>query len=94
MPLKLDLIKKLSVVKDELVIDWQEGKQSRLFSHWLRDHCQMPTSLNADNGQRLFSVVDIPKETYIEKAYKDEKGNICVCFSSQKTIFLFFHRAG
>ena len=41
---KLDLIKKLLLVNDELVIDWQDGKQSRLFAHWLRDHCQMSTS--------------------------------------------------
>ena len=68
MPQKKELIKKLSIADDELVIDWYDGNESRLYGHWLRDHCQMPTSLNADNGQRLFSVVDIPKETYIEKA--------------------------
>ena len=86
---KLDLIKKLLVVNDELVIDWQDGKQSRLFAHWLRDHCQMPTSRNPNNGQRLFSVVDIPEETYIEKAYKDEKGNICVLFQPENHLSVF-----
>ena len=89
MSQKLDLIKKLSVVDDELVIDWQDGKQSRLFSHWLRDHCQMPTSRNANNGQRLFSVVDIPEETYIEKTYKDEKGNVCVLFQPENHLSVF-----
>ena len=86
---KLDLIKKLLLVNDELVIDWQDGKQSRLFAHWLRDHCQMPTSRNLNNGQRLFSVVDIPEETYIEKAYKDEKGNICVLFQPENHLSVF-----
>ena len=89
MSQKLDLIKKLSVVDDELVIDWQDGKQSRLFSHWLRDHCQMPTSRNTNNGQRLFSVVDIPEETYIEKAYRDEKGNVCVLFQPENHLSVF-----
>ena len=89
MSQKLDLIKKLSVVDDELVIDWQDGKQSRLFSHWLRDHCQMPTSRNTNNGQRLFSVVDIPEETYIEKAYKDEKGNVFVLFHPENHLSVF-----
>ena len=89
MSQKLDLIKKLSVVDDELVIDWQDGKQSRLFSHWLRDHCQMPTSRNTNNGQRLFSVVDIPEETYIEKDYKDEKGNVCVLFQPENHLSVF-----
>jgi len=86
---KLDLIKKLLVVNDELVIDWQDGKQSRLFTHWLRDHCQMPTSRNLNNGQRLFSVVDIPEETYIEKAYKDDKGNVCVLFQPENHLSVF-----
>ena len=86
---KLDLIKKLLLVNDELVIDWQDGKQSRLFTHWLRDHCQMPTSRNLNNGQRLFSVVDIPEETYIEKAYKDDKGNVCVLFQPENHLSVF-----
>ena len=86
---KLDLIKKLLIVNDELVIDWQDGKQSRLFAHWLRDHCQMPTSRNLNNGQRLFSVVDIPEETYIEKAYKDDKGNVCVLFQPENHLSVF-----
>ena len=89
MSQKLNLIQKLSVVDDELVIDWQDGKQSRLFSHWLRDHCQMPTSRNANNGQRLFSVVDIPEETDIEKAYRDEKGNVCVLFQPENHLSVF-----
>nr|AAR38130.1 gamma-butyrobetaine,2-oxoglutarate dioxygenase, putative [uncultured marine bacterium 578] len=86
---KLDLIKKLLVVNDELVIDWQDGKQSRLFAHWLRDHCQMPTSRNLNNGQRLFNVVDIPEETYIEKVYKDDKGNVCVLFQPENHLSIF-----
>jgi len=84
-----ELIKKLSIAADELVIEWYDGKESRLYSHWLRDHCQMPTSLNADNGQRLFSVVDIPQETYIEKVYKDEKGNVCVRFQPENHLSVF-----
>ena len=86
---KLDLIKKLLLVNDELVIDWQDGKQSRLFAHWLRDHCQMPTSRNLNNGQRLFSVVDIPEEAYIEKAYKDDKGDVCVLFQPENHLSVF-----
>ena len=78
-----ELIIKLSIADDELVIEWYDGKESRLYAHWLRDHCQMLTSIDSKNGQRLFSVVNIPKETYIEKAYKDEKGNVCVLFQPE-----------
>ena len=84
-----ELITKLSIADDVLVIKWYDGKESRLYDNWLRDHCQMPTSIDADNGQRLFSVVDIPKETYIEKAYKDEKGNVCVLFQPENHLSVF-----
>ncbi len=89
MSQEIELIVKLSIVDDELVIEWYDGKESRVYTHWLRDHCQMPTSINTNNGQRLFSVVDIPEETYIEKAYKDEKGNVCVLFQPENHLSVF-----
>ena len=89
MSQETELIKKLSIVGDELVIEWHDGNESRLYSHWLRDHCQMPTSIDVDNGQRLFSVVNIPQETYIEKTYKDEKGNVCVRFQPDNHLSVF-----
>jgi len=89
MSQETELIKKLSIAGDELVIEWHDGKESRLYSHWLRDHCQMPISIDVDNGQRLFSVVNIPQETYIEKAYKDEKGNVCVRFQPENHLSVF-----
>jgi len=89
MSQKIERIVKLSIVDDELVIEWYDGKESRIYGHWLRDHCQMPTSINTNNGQRLFSVVDIPEETYIEKAYKDEKGNVCVLFQPENHLSVF-----
>ena len=89
MSQEIELIVKFSIVDDELVIEWYDGKESRVYAHWLRDHCQMPTSINTNNGQRLFSVVDIPEETYIEKAYKDEKGNVCVLFQPENHLSVF-----
>ena len=47
MSQETELIKKLSIAGDELVIEWHDGEESRLYSHWLRDHCQMPTSIDA-----------------------------------------------
>jgi len=51
--------------KDLLVIEWADGETSRLDALWLRDHCQMPTSRNPDNGQRLLNVIDIPEDLTI-----------------------------
>ena len=71
-------IEKLFIDNDDLVIDWNDGKRSRLYSHWLRDHCQLTTSRNPNNGQRLFSISSVLKNTYIEKANIDEKSDVCV----------------
>ena len=51
--------------KDLLVIEWADGETSRLDALWLRDHCQMPTNRNPDNGQRLLNVIDIPEDLTI-----------------------------
>ncbi|MDC1015810.1 gamma-butyrobetaine dioxygenase [Candidatus Thioglobus sp.] len=85
----IDLIKKISIVSDELVIDWKDGNKSSLFSYWLRDHCQMPESRNENNGQRLFSVKDLPEDVSIEKAYKDENGDVCILFQPEKHLSVF-----
>ena len=87
------IIKKLSIDNDELVIEWHDGKESRLYSHWLRDHCQMPTSRNADNGQRLIQCSQHTRRNYIEKVIRMKKA-MSVSASNQKIICLFFHRAG
>ena len=89
MSQQIDLIKSLSIVDDELVIHWKDDKQSRLYSHWLRDHCQMPTSRNSDNGQRLLSVIDIPENTVIEQVELDEAGNVCVRFQPESHLSIF-----
>ena len=82
-------IEKLFIDNDDLVIDWNDGKRSRLYSHWLRDHCQMPTSRNTNNGQRLFSISSVLKNTYIEKANIDEKSDVCVRFQPEDYVSIF-----
>lgn len=82
-------IEQISIDNDELVIDWNDGKRIRLYSHWLRDHCQMPTSRNTHNGQRLFSISNVLKNTYIEKANIDEKGAVCLRFQPEDYVSIF-----
>jgi hypothetical protein len=53
----------------------------------------MPVSRNENNGQRLFSIIDIRKDLYIEEVTQDSEGNV-VFFFSLKTTYQFFHRIG
>ena len=48
--------------RDQLQITWEDGAISELMALWLRDHCQMPSSRNPANGQRLLNITDIPED--------------------------------
>ena len=49
----------------------------------------MPESRNENNGQRLFSVKDLPEDVSIEKAYKDENGDVCILFQPENHLSVF-----
>ena len=88
-----NFIKKLSVVKDDLVIDWQDDSQSKLYSLWLRDHCQMPQSRNANNGQRLLVLSTYQKIPLLKRLSK-MKEVIYIFGLCLKIIGLSFLRTG
>ena len=58
----------IAFTPDELTIAWDDGSVSRLLALWLRDHCQMPSSRNPNNGQRLLNITDIPANIEIARA--------------------------
>ena len=58
-------IKAFSFDAGELAITWENASHSRLQAIWLRDHCQMPSSRNRNNGQRLLNITDIPTDIAI-----------------------------
>ena len=50
---------------NQLTLTWADGAVSELMALWLRDHCQMPSSRNPANGQRLLNITDIPADISI-----------------------------
>lgn len=65
-------VREISHDTDELRIVWEDASVSQLQAIWLRDHCQMPTSRNPSNGQRLMNITDIPLEIGIDRVSLDE----------------------
>lgn len=65
-------IREFSFDRDELSITWEDASESRLLAIWLRDHCQMPSSRNPDNGQRLFNITDLPGDIGIDRVCLDD----------------------
>lgn len=74
---------------NELTVTWGDGQVSRLDALWLRDHCQMPSSRDQTNGQRLLNVTDIPEDIHIVSAQISDEGGIHVEFQpgSHQSIF-------
>ncbi len=66
--------------EDLLVIEWADGKTSRLDALWLRDHCQMPASRDPVNGQRLINVIDIPEDLSIGGVSHNDNDGLEVTF--------------
>lgn len=73
-------IRDFSFTGDELAITWEDAGSSRLQAIWLRDHCQMPTSRNPHNGQRLVGITDLPAAVRIDKV-RLEDGRLVIDFS-------------
>jgi gamma-butyrobetaine dioxygenase len=64
-----------------IILQRSDGSNVRYHSTWLRDNALDPKTRDANNGQRLITLSDIPINTYIESAILDESG---------KNIFLTF----
>ena len=64
-----------------IILQRVDGSTLRYHSTWLRDNALDPKTRDAQNGQRLITLSDIPINTYIESVTLDETG---------KNIFLTF----
>ena len=82
-------INSVSHANDVLVIEWADGKTSRLDAIWLRDHCQMPVSRNPVNGQRLLNVIDIPDDLTIAEVAQLGDDRLEILFLPEKHSSIF-----
>jgi gamma-butyrobetaine dioxygenase len=62
-----------------LSLRWLDGEVSRLPAVWLRDNGQDAASRHAGNGQRLFTILDLPADIRIAEALPRE-GRLDLCF--------------
>ncbi len=65
---------------EALRLVWSNGEEARFHAIWLRDNALDPKTRSPGNGQRLITVLDIPKETRIADA-SGTAGALVVTFS-------------
>ncbi len=51
-----------------LSLHWDDGSRSRFHAVWLRDNCPCPDCRHPGNGQRLFTVAELPEDIRIDAA--------------------------
>ena len=66
-----------------LTVRWGDGARSRFHALWLRDHCQMPESRNAANGQRYLDVAALPEVVAIAAASLRGDGAVELLFQPE-----------
>ncbi len=71
-----------------IILQRADGSSVRYHSTWLRDNALDPKTRDANNGQRLITLSDIPINTYIESASLDKEGkNIFLTFLPERKKF-------
>ena len=73
-----------------IILQRADGSTLRYHSTWLRDNALDSKTRDPKNGQRLITLSDIPKNTFIKSAILDNKGeNISLTFfpESKKVSF-------
>jgi gamma-butyrobetaine dioxygenase len=64
-----------------IAITWPDGGTARFHALWLRDNALDAKTRSAGNGQRLITILDIPRDTRIASASYDPAGQVRVTFS-------------
>jgi [2-(trimethylamino)ethyl]phosphonate dioxygenase len=68
---------------------WTDGTSARFHAIWLRDNALDPETRSPGNGQRLITVLDIPRETAFLNASVSSNGDLAVTFSPERKSVTF-----
>ena len=79
----------INATADALSVHWSNHNQACFHALWLRDNCQDESSRHPGNGQRLFTILQIPQDIQIEQAEITDTGNLSVVFQpdGHRTVF-------
>jgi gamma-butyrobetaine dioxygenase len=66
-----------------LKLDWSDGRSARFHALWLRDNSLDPETRSAGNGQRLITVLDIPRDVSLSAASILPGGDLQVTFAPE-----------
>lgn len=64
-----------------LSLHWDDGTRSRFHALWLRDNCPCPDCRHPGNGQRLFTLLDLPERVRVRSAALTDDGDLALSFA-------------
>jgi [2-(trimethylamino)ethyl]phosphonate dioxygenase len=76
---KVELQEEGAVVR----LSWSDGASARFHALWLRDNALDPQTRSPGNGQRLITILEIPRATKIAEASVTGQGDLRLVFSPE-----------
>ena len=74
---------------EDATLTWSDGTSARFHAIWLRDNALDAATRSPGNGQRLVTILDIPRETRIERAWLTSEGDLGVAFHPEEKEVVF-----
>jgi len=68
---------------------WSDGETARFHAMWLRDNALDAATRSPGNGQRLVTILDIPRDPRIERAWLTPEGDLGVAFRPEQKEVVF-----
>ena len=78
-------IKKLSKVKNKIVVKWNDNKISNFHFLWLRDNC--PSSQHPHARQRMFNLLEVSEKIFPKKAFINKGKALEIHWSEKKHMY-------
>ena len=74
-------VKSAVITNGFIQVTWTLGQVSTLGAYWLRDNCHCSLCRHPGNGQKLYEIVDLPRELFPREAFLSENQILKVVWS-------------
>jgi gamma-butyrobetaine dioxygenase len=74
-------VRSAAIINGVIQLTWTLGQVSALGTYWLRDNCPCSLCRHPGNGQKLYEIVDLPRELSPREAFLAENQTLKVVWS-------------
>jgi gamma-butyrobetaine dioxygenase len=67
-----------------VLLRWKDDESARFHALWLRDNALDPETRSVSNGQRLITILDIPRNAVVATAELTSSGDLSIGFEPEE----------